>query len=63
MPLYRTIRHKPRNDGRICTDATEWTVLEQSPSFYIVYARGEGYSLKRKQDYEFVESPLAPSLE
>jgi hypothetical protein len=29
-------------------------VLEESPSFYVVYARGDGYSLKRKQDYEVV---------
>ena len=49
---YFTIRHKPRPHGVVCTDQSEWLVLEQSPSFYIVYSRGEGYALKKKKDYD-----------
>lgn len=49
---YFTIRHKPRPHQVVCTDETEWLVLEQSPSFYIVYSKGEGYAIKRKKDYD-----------
>ena len=50
----RYVRHKPRPDGLRCTDESKWLVLEDSPSFYIVFLPGEGVSLKRKADYEVV---------
>ena len=59
---YFTIKHKARPDGNLCTDLTEWLVLEQSPSFFIVYSKGDGYQLKRKRDYEVVmpHEPVSP---
>lgn len=54
MAGYVVIRHKVRPDGVFCDDRTEWVVVEQSPSFYICYAEGEGFGLKRKKDYEIV---------
>lgn len=51
----RYVRHIARPSSRVCSDATVWLVLEESPSFYICYAPGEGYCLKRKADYEDVD--------
>lgn len=49
------IAHKPRPTGDTLNDTTPWLVLEDSPSFYIVYKVGDGVSLKYKRDYEIVE--------
>lgn len=57
---YYSVRHVKRNTGEVCDDHTEWLVLEQSPSFYIVYAPGEGYAIKRKKDYEIVYPGVSP---
>lgn len=54
MAGYVVIRHKRRASGEVCTDRTEWVVVEESPSFYICYAEGDGFGLKRKLDYEVV---------
>ena len=48
----RYVSHRVRPEGLQCDDHTRWLVLEESPSFYIVYGHGEGVSLKRKGDYE-----------
>ena len=50
----RYVRHKIRPADLYCTDRSAWLILEESPSFYIVYLAGEGVSLKRKADYEVV---------
>lgn len=57
---FRYVRHVRRPSGIGCSDETQWVVLEQSPSFYICYAPGEGYCLKRKQDYEDVPDDRLP---
>lgn len=52
----RYVRHVARPGGLRCTDETRWLVLEESPSFYIVYGGegGFGVGLKLKRDYEVV---------
>ena len=50
----RFVRHLRRPDGLFCNDCTRWLVLEESPSFWIVFLPGEGVSLKRKSDYEVI---------
>ena len=48
------VRHKTRPAGEVLNDQTEWLVLEQSPSFYIVYRQGSGIGIKLKSEYEEV---------
>lgn len=48
------VRHITRRHRVVYTDHTEWIVLEESPSFYIVYREGDGIGVKRKGDYELV---------
>ena len=52
--LVRII-HKPRPAGEVFTDQTQWLVLEESPSFYIVFRTGDGIGIKLKHDYAVVE--------
>ncbi len=54
----RHIRHKPRT-GEPCSDSTEWLVLEESPSFFIVYRQGVGLGMKQKSEYEIVPEGVA----
>lgn len=55
MVRVRWIRHKRRPNNVRCDDSTVWLVLEQSDSFWIVWANGEGLQLKYKKDYEVVQ--------
>ena len=59
---YFTVRHKARANGQFCTDHTEWLVIEESRSFFIVQGPVGGYTVKLKDDYELASrlEPVSP---
>ena len=56
--MTRYVQHKPRANEEIFTDKTAWLVVEESPSFYICFAEGEGFCMKLKRDYVEVKMNL-----
>ncbi len=49
------VRHKPRPKEASKGDERVFLVLEESPSFYIVFSPGEGVGIRAKQFYEEVK--------